>query len=146
MVPIITCNPWKPVPKKKHDPNVPSDKVNEETEYSIPCNTVKTKANIIVNISPYKAPFLLPWIKEWCEYVIVTPDANNIAVFNSGNSKALMASMPIGGHWAPTSTVGDKALWKYAQNMAKKNNASDAIKSATPIFKPLCTAKVWLPK
>lgn len=30
--------------------------------------------------------------------------------------------------------------------MAKKNKASDNINSATPIFKPLCTAKVWLPK
>jgi hypothetical protein len=30
--------------------------------------------------------------------------------------------------------------------MAKKNNASLTINKATPIFKPLCTAKVWLPK
>jgi hypothetical protein len=30
--------------------------------------------------------------------------------------------------------------------MAKKNKASDTINNATPIFKPLCTAKVWLPK
>jgi len=42
--------------------------------------------------------------------------------------------------------VGDRALWKKAQNIAKKNNASDIINKATPMFKPLCTAKVWLPK
>jgi len=33
-------------------------------------------------------------------------------VFNKGNSKALIASIPNGGHCAPSSTVGDKALWK----------------------------------
>lgn len=57
-----------------------------------------------------------------------------------------MASIPIGGHWAPNSTVGDNALWKKAQNIAKKNNASDTINKATPMFNPLCTANVWLPK
>ena len=53
-----------------------------------------------------------------------------------------MASIPIGGHCAPNSTVGDKALWKKAQNIAKKNNASLTINNATPMFKPLCTANV----
>ena len=57
-----------------------------------------------------------------------------------------MASIPIGGHFAPNSIVGDKALWKNAQNIAKKNKASDTINKPTPIFKPLCTAKVWFPK
>jgi len=38
--------------------------VNEETEYSTPWNAVKTRANIIVNTAPYKAPFLIPWISE----------------------------------------------------------------------------------
>ena len=42
--------------------------------------------------------------------------------------------------------VGDNALWKKAQNIAKKNKASDTINKATPMFKPLCTAKVWFPK
>ena len=65
---------------------------------------------------------------------------------SKGNSKGLIASIPIGGHWAPNSTVGDNALWKNAQNIAKKNKASDTINKATPIFNPLCTAKVWLPK
>jgi hypothetical protein len=55
-------------------------------------------------------------------------------------------SIPIGGHWAPNSTVGVNALWKKAQNIAKKNNASDTINSITPKFNPFCTAKVWLPK
>jgi hypothetical protein len=74
--------------------------------------------------------------------VIVTPDASNSTVLSSGNSNALIASIPIGGHCAPNSTVGDNALWKYAQKIAKKNKASDTINSATPMFKPFCTARV----
>jgi hypothetical protein len=35
MVPIITCNPWNPVPKKKQVPNAPSLIVKEDTLYSI---------------------------------------------------------------------------------------------------------------
>lgn len=67
-------------------------------------------------------------------------------MLSNGNSNGLIASIPIGGHWAPNSTVGDKALWKNAQNIAKKNNASETINKATPMFKPLWTANVWLPK
>ena len=67
-------------------------------------------------------------------------------VLSKGNSNGLMASMPKGGHFAPSSMVGDKALWKKAQNIAKKKSASDAINKPTPMFKPRWTAKVWLPK
>jgi len=30
--------------------------------------------------------------------------------------------------------------------MAKKNKASDTINKPTPMFNPLCTDRVWLPK
>jgi len=63
-------------------------------------------------------------------------------VLSSGNSKGLIACIPIGGHFAPNSIVGDKALWKKAQNIARKNNASDTINKPTPILKPRCTANV----
>jgi hypothetical protein len=53
-----------------------------------------------------------------------------------------MASIPIGGHTAPNSDTGERALWKNVQNIAKKNNASDIIKNPTPKFNPLCTANV----
>jgi hypothetical protein len=43
---------------------------------------------------------------------------------------------------APNSTAGERALWKNVQNIAKKNKASDTINKATPMFSPLCTAKV----
>lgn len=77
---------------------------------------------------------------------MVTPDDNNITVFNNGNSKGFIASIPIGGQSAPSSIVGDKELWKKAQKIAKKNIASEIIKRSTPIFKPFCTASVWFPR
>ena len=67
-------------------------------------------------------------------------------MFNKGNSKGFTGSIPIGGHWAPNSTVGVKALWKNAQNIATKKQASDTINNITPKFNPFCTAKVWFPK
>jgi len=106
---------------------------------------VKIKANITVNTQPYKAPLLLPCIKEWCAYVTVTPDDNKIIVLSKGSSNGFIALIPIGGQWAPNTTVGDNELWKYAQNIPRKNNPSETIKRATPILRPLCTAKVWLP-
>jgi len=90
IVPIITCSPWNPVPKKKQVPNAPSLIVNEDTLYSITCSKVKTTAKIIVNIVPYNPPDLFLLIKEWWPYVIVAPLDNNITVFNNGNSKGLM--------------------------------------------------------
>jgi len=42
--------------------------------------------------------------------------------------------------------VGDNALWKKAQKIARKNSASDTINKATPMLSPLCTANVWFPK
>lgn len=120
--------------------------MKEETVYSIAWKPVKITAKITVHAKPYKAPLLLPCIREWCAYVTVTPLLKSITVLSKGNSKGFIASSPIGGHWAPNSIVGDKALWKNAQNIAKKNKASDTINRATPMFNPLCTASVWLPK
>lgn len=67
-------------------------------------------------------------------------------MFSKGSSNGLTESIPLGGHWAPISAAGDNALWKNVQKIARKNNASLTINKATPIFIPLCTAKVWLPK
>ena len=97
---------------------------------------VKITANNKVAIEPYKAPLLLPWIKEWWAYVIVAPLDNNITVLSKGNSKGLTGSIPIGGHWAPSSIVGVKALWKNAQNIAKKNKASETINKWTRVLRP----------
>jgi hypothetical protein len=75
----------------------------------------------------------------------VNPEESKITVFTNGNSKGSIASIPKGGHIAPSSTAGDKALWKNVQKMAKKNKASLTINKPTPKFNPLCTARVWLP-
>lgn len=120
--------------------------MKEEIEYSTYCKKVKTKANITVSHIPCKDPALLPWITEWWAYVTVNPDESNKNVFKRGSSKGLTESIPSGGQWDPISVGGDNALWKKAQNMLRKNNASLTMNKATPIFKPLCTAKVWLPK
>ena len=75
----------------------------------------------------------------------MAPLDKRITVLSKGNSKGFIGSIPIGGHWDPNSTVGDNELWKKAQNIAKKNSASDTIKSIIPKFNPFCTAKVWSP-
>lgn len=123
-----------------------SVKVNEETVYSTPWSRVNIKAKTTVKNIPSKDPSLLPCITQWWAYVTVKPDESNRTVLRRGNSKGLTESIPLGGHWAPISTGGDKALWKKAQNILKKNNASLTMNKATPIFRPLCTAKVWFPK
>jgi len=72
----------------------------------------------------------------------VNPEANKRTVFINGNSKGSIASIPRGGHIAPNSTAGERALWKNAQKIAKKNKASDTINKPTPRFNPLWTARV----
>jgi hypothetical protein len=119
--------------------------VNEDTAYSTPCNPVKIVANITVYNKPYKALLLFPFIKKWCAYVTVNPEESKITVFINGSSKGSIASIPIGGHIAPNSTAGERALWKNVQNIAKKNKASDTINKPTPRFSPLWTARVWCP-
>lgn len=117
-----------------------------ESKYSTAWYTVNIIANNIVNNKLYKAFSLLPFIKEWCEYVTAIPDVSSIKVFNKGNSKASIDSTPEGGQNIPTSAVGDKELWKKVQNIAIKNNASDTINKPTPKFRPFFTADVWFPK
>jgi len=107
---------------------------------------VNITAKKIVKTKPYKVPDLFPCIKEWWAYVTVTPEDNKITVFNKGNSKGFIAWVPIGGHNVPISMLGDKALWKNVQKIAKKKRASETINNPTPKFKPLCTANVWLPR
>jgi hypothetical protein len=117
--------------------------VNEDTEYSTPCNAVNIVANTTVYNRPYSALLLLAFIKKWCPYVTVNPEESKITVLINGSSKGSIASIPIGGHIAPSSTAGERALWKKVQKIAKKNKASDTINKPTPMFNPLCTAKVW---
>lgn len=84
--------------------------------------------------------------RTWWAHVTVAPLDSKITVFSKGSSKGFTGSIPIGGHWAPNSTVGVSALWKNAQNIATKNKASVTIKRITPKFSPFWTARVWSPK
>jgi len=43
---------------------------------------------------------------------MVTPEASNNTVLSNGYLNVFIGYIPIGGHWPPNSTVGDKALWK----------------------------------
>jgi len=63
-------------------------------------------------------------------------------VLAKGNSNGSIASIPVGGHVVPNSTVGETALCRKVQNKAKKNKASDIINKPNPIFKFFCTAIV----
>lgn len=66
-------------------------------------------------------------------------------MLSNGISKGFNGSRPAGGQCNPNSTVGDRAEWKYAQNIEMKKKISLTINKATPRFKPFCTANVWLP-
>lgn len=134
------------MPKKKQEPNIPSDIVNELAKYSTDCKTVKNKASWIVNNKTFKKSDLSPLIMEWCDWVTVKPEDSNTDVFSKGSSKGSIACTPTGGHCIPNSTVGDSELWKYAQKIAIKNNVSETINKAIPMNKPLWTAIVWLPR
>lgn len=120
--------------------------MKDDTVYSTPCRVVNIKAKKTVKTIPIRDPSLLPWITQWWAYVIVKPEESNKPVLSKGSSKALTESIPAGGHCEPISAGGDKALWKKAQKMLRKNNASLTINKETPMFRPFCTAKVWLPK
>jgi hypothetical protein len=48
--------------------------------------------------------------------------------------------MAIGGHALPSSTVGDKAEWKYDQKMAKNTSNSVTINKAIPKTIPRTTS------
>lgn len=67
-------------------------------------------------------------------------------VLSNGISKGFRGSIPAGGQCAPSSTVGAKALWKYAQKIEMKKNTSLTINRATPRLRPFWTANVWFPK
>merc|ERR1719436_865900 len=55
-----------------------------------------------------------PSISAWCAQVTLTPEESKIIVFIRGTLKGSKASIPIGGHRQPSSTLGDRLLWKKA--------------------------------
>ena len=102
-------------------------------------------ARIIVQNKPYIVPFLSPAIIEWWPHVSVAPDDNKITVLSKGISNGLRIDIPLGGHTAPNSTVGDKLEWKKAQKIERKKNISEITNKINPIEIPLWTILVWKP-
>jgi hypothetical protein len=104
---------------------------------------VKTNPKQIVKIKPKIACRRSPLIRAWCDHVTVAPELNKIAVFNNGTSNAFKGVIPTGGHTAPNSIFGTKALWKNAQKNEKKKHTSDKMNNNIPHFNPRCTISVW---
>jgi hypothetical protein len=67
-------------------------------------------ARMIVQNKPDIVPFLSPAIIEWCAQVSVEPEDSKIIVLSKGTSKGLRETIPLGGHIAPSSTVGLREL------------------------------------
>ena len=84
-------------------------------------------------------------IATW-ETVTVKPEVSKIKVFIRGTPKGLNLLIPIGGHWQPSSILGDKLLWKKAQKKEKKNITSEIINNTIPQRNPKTTASVWRPR
>ena len=145
MVPIITCNPWKPVATKNVVPYTESAIQNGASTYSIACKAVNIAPSMTVKVRPWMASLLSPDTILWWAHVTVAPELNNTAVFNKGTEKGFRGSIPTGGHATPISTEGDKLLWKNAQKNEKKNRTSEIINNRNPIFKPKTATLVWWP-
>jgi hypothetical protein len=81
----------------------------------------------------------LPIIKARCAHVILTPDDNNIIVFNKGKPHGFKTTIPAGGHTHPIAIDGARLQWKKAQKKPKKNIISETINNIIPKRKPCCT-------
>ena len=86
-----------------------------------------------------------PSISAWCAQVTLTPEESKIIVFIRGTLKGSKASIPIGGHRQPSSTLGDRLLWKKAQKKDIKNMTSEVIKNIIPQRSPISTILVCNP-
>lgn len=107
--------------------------------------SVKYNPNKIVISSEVLDSLSIPSIKAWWDQVILTPEDNKMIVFINGTPKGLNAWIPIGGQVAPSSTLGDKLLWKKAQKNEKKNITSEQINKSIPHRKPVSTMYVCKP-
>lgn len=76
----------------------------------------------------------------------MTPEANNIIVFNNGNSVGLTTVMPNGGQDIPKSIEGLSDEWKKAQNRDTNISISLITNNKKPWFNPFFTNIVWSPK
>lgn len=69
----------------------------------MPKITVRVRACVI--------SFREPSIRLWWAHVIVTPEANRMAVLRSGTSNGSRGEIPVGGQQLPSSGVGARLEW-----------------------------------
>jgi hypothetical protein len=74
---------------------------------------------------------------------IISNDITIPLIINKATLRIASKSLVIRALGCPRSLASiHNALWKNAQNIPKKNNASDTIKRIIPKFIPLCTERV----
>ena len=86
-----------------------------------------------------------PTIIAWWDQVTLIPEDRRMIVFSKGTENGLKGWIPTGGHWAPTSTLGDRLLWKNAQKKEEKNITSDTMNKTIPHRMPVSTILVCKP-
>jgi len=124
---------------------MPSEIEKEASIYSKACKKVKKTPRKIVRPKLISEDGLSPKTMALWDQVQVAPESSNITVLSKGTSQGFKTSIPGGGHTPPISKAGDKLEAKKAQKKAKKNIASDKIKSSIAKRKPDWTALVWCP-
>ena len=78
---------------------------------------MKTIARITVIKIPKIAADRFRRNSAWWPYVTVAPLLTRRIVFISGTLDAISGVIPTGGHWEPSSTVGDSDEWKSLKNI-----------------------------
>jgi len=146
IVPMITCNPWKPVAKKKMEPYTLSFILNGQWIYSKTWHDVKTTPRTNVMNKPFTAiSFCNAIIARWAN-VNDTPDDNKINVFKNGIPHGFITVIPKGGHIEKIEIAGEILKWKNDQKKKKKNKISDTMKNNIPFRKLFKSTLVWKPE
>lgn len=108
-VPIVTCNPWKPVVTKKIDPYTLSRHENLTPYlYSYAWQKRKTIPKTIVKNKYQENPSTLFLIIRAWAIVIVTPEVKSNSVFTRGNPHTSSSCVPKGGQTLPRVILGTR--------------------------------------
>lgn len=106
---------------------------------------VKVNPRITVSEIDFIVFLYSPNSIAWCAHVTETPDDTSKIVFKNGIPLGSKQIIPEGGHEFPSSTAGDSAKCKYAQNIPKKKKHSDKMKTIIPALKPSVASELWSP-
>lgn len=84
-------------------------------------------------------------IIDWCLQVIEIPEHKRIIVLSIGILIGLNTLIPNGGHFIPSSILGDNLLWRKVQKNEIKKKISDTMNKIIPHFIIKDTIFVWFP-